>query len=119
MRCRVIFFLIKDKIAKVFPNLNSESIVKCFKNIYSDKFNVFELQDATNNQELIAIMYFLFYNNDLLKCLNIRSHKFINFSKKIQAGYLKNPYHNSAHATDVVQVVISLNLDHTFLYDPM
>ena len=95
----------QEKMAKVFPTSNSEEILTCFKNVYSDSFNVFQLKEATNNQELVAIMYFLFYNNDLLKSFNIRTYKFINFCKKIQASYRRsNPYHNAAHATDVVQV---------------
>jgi len=51
-------------------------------------------------------MYFLFYNSDLLKSFNIRTYKVINFCKKIQSCYRRsNPYHNSAHATDVVQTI--------------
>ena len=92
-------------MAKLISSSNPDHIITCFKNIYSDSFNVFELQIATNNQELLAIMYFLFYNNDLLKSLNIRSYKFVNFAKKIQSSYQKNKYHNASHATDVVQVI--------------
>ena len=109
-------------MAKIFPSSIPESIIICFKNVYSDSFNVFQLREATNNQELVAIMYFLFYNNDLLKCFNIRTYKFINFCKKIQSNYKRaNPYHNASHATDVVQVIISLfiNLDSSLLYDEM
>jgi hypothetical protein len=95
----------QEKFAKLITTSNPDKIIACFKNIYSDAFNVFELQEATNNQGLLATMYFLFYNNDLMKILNIRSYKFVNFAKKIQSSYRNVMYHNATHATDVVQVI--------------
>ena len=94
-------------MAKLISSNDTDKIISCFKKIYSDSFNVFELHGASNSQALLATMYFLFYNNDLLKNLNIRSYKFVNFAKKIQSSYREVSYHNALHATDVVQVITS------------
>jgi hypothetical protein len=45
----------------------------------------------------------LFQKNDLYERLNIPEQRMNEFSKKIQAGYFDNPYHNCTHAVDVLQ----------------
>jgi len=50
------------------------------------------------------MLFFLFDRQNFFDTLNIKQETFIKFAKKIQSGYLDNPYHNQTHAADVLQV---------------
>lgn len=67
-------------------------------------FDIFKFRKACKEDELVQMMTYLFQINNLYDALNIESDVFYNFIKKIQSGYHPNPYHNSIHAADVVQV---------------
>lgn len=97
-----------EKISKFLVSADSQKITSSLKNVNSLDFNVFKLKEASNNQELLAIMYYLFYHNDYFNTFNIRTYKFINFAKKVQIAYNDNFYHNATHGTDVMQVVFTL-----------
>jgi hypothetical protein len=92
------------KISKFIDDADSNKIVKALMNAFNLDFNVFLLKEACNSQELLALMYYVFYHLDYFHIFNIRTHKFINFAKKVQSSYHKNPYHNATHGADIMQV---------------
>jgi hypothetical protein len=101
---------LNDKIAKFIDNPSeSNKIVKSLTNAFSLDFNVFFLKEASNSQELLALMYYVFYHLDYFHIFNIKTHKFINFAKRVQASYHDTPYHNGTHGADVMQVMLLLN----------
>jgi hypothetical protein len=83
---------------------DSEKIVVSLMKCFNLDFNVFDLKEASNGQELVAMMYYVFYHLDYFNLFNIRTTKYINFAKKIQSSYHSNPYHNATHGADVMQV---------------
>jgi hypothetical protein len=87
---------------------DSEKIVSSLTKCFNLDFNVFQLKEASDGQELVAMMYYVFYHLDYFNVFNIRTTKYINFAKKIQAGYHNNPYHNATHGADVMQVLLIL-----------
>jgi hypothetical protein len=95
---------LNNKLSKFIDHAESNKIVKALTNIFNLDFNVFHLKEASNAQELLALMYYVFYHLDYFHIFNIRTHKFINFAKKVQSSYHKNPYHNATHGADVMQV---------------
>jgi 3'5'-cyclic nucleotide phosphodiesterase len=56
-----------------------------------------------NGEGLSILLDYTFDQNGLYEALGIDEQKLKNFSKKIAAGYLNNPYHNKTHALDVCQ----------------
>jgi hypothetical protein len=97
---------LNDKFLKFFELDQNKKIISCLSNIYNLDFNVFHLKEASNGEELLAMMYYLFYRNDYFTTFNIRTQKFINFAKRVQASYHNNYYHNATHGADVMQVNI-------------
>ena len=66
-----------------------------------DIFAIGEVKGFTNT--LSAISSLIFEQEGLLEDLNIPAVIFSEFVRQIGRGYLKNPYHNSLHAADVLQ----------------
>jgi len=83
------------------------------------EFDIFSFKEITGGEELALITYYLFERHNFFELLNIEIPVFSNFIRKIQSGYLPNPYHNSTHAADVVQVHCSIiylrNIDYKLL----
>jgi hypothetical protein len=96
---------VNERFSTFFDSDQSNKIVQSLTNIYSLDFNVFQLREASNSQELLALMYYLFYRHDYFSFFNIRTQKFINFAKRVQSLYHNNYYHNATHAADVMQVI--------------
>lgn len=71
-------------------------------------FNVFNVSEYSNNLELMVMMNHLFrlYN---FEHLGINKDVFKNYFYHVNVNYRKNPYHNSIHATDVVQTFYFLS----------
>lgn len=65
-------------------------------------FDSFRLCEATDNQPLSTLAYFLFKKMDLINIFDIKESKLIAFLKRIELGYPDNPYHNRTHAADVL-----------------
>eukprot|EP00298_Acanthocystis_sp_HF-20_P005512 c15658_g2_i1.p1 GENE.c15658_g2_i1~~c15658_g2_i1.p1 ORF type:complete len:480 (+),score=162.75 c15658_g2_i1:32-1471(+) len=68
-----------------------------------DNFNVFHLQKITGGHALSTIAIHAFNHFNLFRNLKIDRRKFSNFWRKIESGYKDVPYHNSVHASDVLQ----------------
>lgn len=75
------------------------------KNVNEFHFDIFDFRKITQNEELTSMLFFLFDRQNFFDTLNIKQETFIKFAKKIQSGYLDNPYHNQTHAADVLQVI--------------
>jgi hypothetical protein len=91
--------------SNMISSAESEKIVRSLMKCFNLDFNVFVLKEASNGQELLAMMYYVFYHLDYFNLFNIRTTKYINFAKRIQESYHNNPYHNATHAADVLQVI--------------
>jgi hypothetical protein len=96
---------VNERFSTFFDHEQSNKIVQALTNIYNLDFNIFLLKESSNSQELLALMYYLFYRHDYFSYFNIRTQKFINFAKRVQSLYHKNNYHNATHAADVMQVI--------------
>lgn len=44
----------------------------------------------------------------LLETLQVDRNRFLTFLRSVESGYKENPYHNAAHAADVVSMVYYL-----------
>lgn len=69
-------------------------------------FNVSEVAELTNGRPLFFISFALFQRHDLLRKFNIDENRFRRFVTVVESGYdNRNPYHNSTHASDVLQTL--------------
>jgi hypothetical protein len=66
-------------------------------------FNVFNVSTNSNGLELLVLMNHLFRLYNFEQMLGISKKVFKNYFYIVNTSYRKNPYHNSIHATDVVQ----------------
>lgn len=82
-----------------------EDIVGMFDKVDEWNFDVFGLDKLTGGHTLFITAYTLFVKYDFLNKFNIPEDVLINFLKEIEQGYHPNPYHNSMHAADVLQVL--------------
>ena len=72
---------------------------------HSFSFNSFALHEATAGHPLSVLAFFLLHKSGLISAFGMHPIKLARFLRKIEAGYpLSNPYHNSIHAADVLQV---------------
>ncbi|KAK9862181.1 hypothetical protein WJX84_011393 [Apatococcus fuscideae] len=69
----------------------------------SFSFNVFELAGATDNRPLSALGFYLMKGSGLISLLNLDEDRLANFLRRVEAGYLDNPYHSRVHAAGVLQ----------------
>mmetsp|Transcript_6344 Transcript_6344/g.9240 ORF Transcript_6344/g.9240 Transcript_6344/m.9240 type:complete len:717 (-) Transcript_6344:32-2182(-) len=81
-----------------------QDIIAMFEKVNDWNFDVFKLRDLTDGQTLFVTAYTLFVKYDLLNKFNIPEAVLVGFLKEVQGGYHTNPYHNSMHAADVLQV---------------
>ncbi|KPI89948.1 putative phosphodiesterase [Leptomonas seymouri] len=84
--------------------------------IDSWNYRVFDVQKAMcgddyqslpfqpNGGSLFVTLYALFCKYDFLQRFNIDEQVALNWISAVEAGYHGNPYHNSMHAADVLQV---------------
>ena len=74
--------------------------------IDSIDFDCFRFAELTGGRPLLCVMYELFRRYDLFERFDVELDKFERFITAIEDGYVSaNPYHNSTHATDVVQTL--------------
>ena len=94
-----------------FQTLNSEAIAKSLLlkdqakkelELISDyNFNIFNLQNATKGNELLAVISHIFAVESIFDDLPIATEKFIPFRRKIQNSYNSVQYHNKTHGADL------------------
>eukprot|EP00002_Diphylleia_rotans_P005239 TRINITY_DN1434_c0_g1_i4.p1 TRINITY_DN1434_c0_g1~~TRINITY_DN1434_c0_g1_i4.p1 ORF type:complete len:1076 (+),score=202.61 TRINITY_DN1434_c0_g1_i4:227-3454(+) len=71
-------------------------------------FDVIEFHQETNGHSLFVMAYHIFQKYDFITEYNIDEEVLKRFLSTIEDGYVNNPYHNSLHATDVLQSFHSL-----------
>ena len=64
--------------------------------------DVLELSVMTNGRPLYVLAFQIAMRYELLSEISCSQQTFANFITAIESGYLKNPYHNSSHAADVL-----------------
>eukprot|EP01065_Artemidia_motanka_P040033 TRINITY_DN4956_c2_g1_i1.p1 TRINITY_DN4956_c2_g1~~TRINITY_DN4956_c2_g1_i1.p1 ORF type:complete len:728 (+),score=232.21 TRINITY_DN4956_c2_g1_i1:200-2383(+) len=79
-------------------------VFQCFKNLDTWEYDCFSLDEASGGDALFSTAYALFYKCDLVKHFSLNIEILTNFWLGAQAGYHPNPYHNSNHAADVLQI---------------
>lgn len=93
----------KDQLLDLKSDL-SDSVMGCLSQIDSLSFDVFDLKEATEENELMSLMHSIFTRTDLYTTAKMNASRFDGFIREVQAGYHSaNPYHNATHAADVVQ----------------
>jgi hypothetical protein len=93
------------KNSSISKQKTREDIVNMFEKVDNWDFDVFTLHQLTDGKSLFTTAYTLFVKYDLLNKFNIPEDILINFLREVEAGYHPNPYHNSMHAADVLQVL--------------
>eukprot|EP00002_Diphylleia_rotans_P003653 TRINITY_DN12538_c0_g1_i7.p1 TRINITY_DN12538_c0_g1~~TRINITY_DN12538_c0_g1_i7.p1 ORF type:complete len:506 (-),score=65.26 TRINITY_DN12538_c0_g1_i7:293-1810(-) len=88
--------------------MNSDVLysITSFLETHADQwdFDVFLFAEKCNGRPLFHMANYLFKRHQLLTKFDIDPVKFENFLNLIESGYHPdNPYHNSTHATDVLQ----------------
>mmetsp|Transcript_11132 Transcript_11132/g.16407 ORF Transcript_11132/g.16407 Transcript_11132/m.16407 type:complete len:771 (-) Transcript_11132:42-2354(-) len=84
---------------------DQQRISAMFDRIDEWNFDVFTLNELCHGHSLLVTGYTLFVKYDLLAKYNVPEKVMIEFLKEIEYGYHDNPYHNSLHACDVMQVL--------------
>lgn len=84
---------------------DKQIIFETFERVDDWDFDVFAIEEYTHGHSLFVVSYTLMVKYDFLNKFNISEQILINFLKEVESGYHPNPYHNSLHAADVLQVV--------------
>jgi cAMP-specific phosphodiesterase 4 len=87
---------INDKYADMINELNRVADLN---------FNVFNLSKYSNNLELCVLMNHLMKLHNFNETINVNSLHYKNYFFQINTNYRKNTFHNSIHASDVVQTL--------------
>lgn len=81
-----------------------DRIVKILESLPSLDFDVFELNEITENQTLMLLAPFFMVRYGLVDEFQLDLAKLIGFTSAIEAGMPReNPYHNASHVADVLQ----------------
>ncbi|KAF2071837.1 hypothetical protein CYY_006854 [Polysphondylium violaceum] len=73
-------------------------------NILEWSFPIFKIYNLTEGTPLLHVSMYLFSRHKFFQKFNINEETFKLFIQEVEAGYeSQNPYHNSTHATDVLQ----------------
>ncbi|XP_042892134.1 LOW QUALITY PROTEIN: calcium/calmodulin-dependent 3',5'-cyclic nucleotide phosphodiesterase 1-like [Penaeus japonicus] len=82
-------------------------VTEILKSVDDWTFNVWKLQEASNNTPLRCLAYELLNRYGLLHKFKMPPATLETFLTQIEAGYCKykNPYHNNVHAADVMQTM--------------
>eukprot|EP01107_Rhizomastix_libera_P014968 TRINITY_DN5164_c0_g2_i1.p1 TRINITY_DN5164_c0_g2~~TRINITY_DN5164_c0_g2_i1.p1 ORF type:complete len:623 (-),score=160.51 TRINITY_DN5164_c0_g2_i1:3-1871(-) len=86
---------------KLYHEATKENL---FSSIDSWDFDAFSFSERSKGHGLELLVFELFNRYDLFNAFPLNEEKLFIFFKKIEQGYFKNPYHNSTHAIDVLQV---------------
>eukprot|EP01062_Namystynia_karyoxenos_P026963 TRINITY_DN207_c0_g1_i9.p1 TRINITY_DN207_c0_g1~~TRINITY_DN207_c0_g1_i9.p1 ORF type:complete len:1292 (+),score=488.05 TRINITY_DN207_c0_g1_i9:201-4076(+) len=118
--CNAVLPLLSSEFYKVTKNIPDPTRKKIFDLVQEiDKwdYDVFELQKAMsggicgeslrqqpNGGALFITTYALFFKWQFMQKFGINERTLLNWLSIVEAGYHPNPYHNSMHAADVLQV---------------
>ncbi|XP_070182458.1 dual specificity calcium/calmodulin-dependent 3',5'-cyclic nucleotide phosphodiesterase 1A-like [Littorina saxatilis] len=82
-------------------------VLLLLKNLDDWSFNVFSVNEASENHALKFVGYELLQKYDLITKFKINTTVLDSFLYALEAGYskYKNPYHNLVHGADVAQTV--------------
>ncbi|XP_051998221.1 dual specificity calcium/calmodulin-dependent 3',5'-cyclic nucleotide phosphodiesterase 1A-like isoform X2 [Xyrauchen texanus] len=88
------------------------SVIAALKDVDKWSFDVFTLQEASNEHALKFLVYELLTRYDLISRFRIPVSSLVSFVEALEMGYSKyrNPYHNLIHAADVTQTAHYLML---------
>lgn len=104
------------QLTRGFPSPTYEVVWRALDRIDDWAYNVFEVQTAMAGDDyaslpmqphggsLFITLYALLCKNNSLQKFNIDEQATLNWISVVEAGYHGNPYHNSMHAADVVQI---------------
>ena len=76
------FNQLNEKAVESILNI-SEDTKEQLKNIDDLKFDIFKVQETTNQNELVTVVTMIFAKEKLFDKLPIRNDKFLNFIKKV------------------------------------
>ncbi|KAK9822894.1 hypothetical protein WJX74_001716 [Apatococcus lobatus] len=68
-------------------------------------FDMYQLTEASGNQPLSTLAYFLLNTTGLVQMFNISNTKMLALIRRLEEGYPDNPYHNRTHAACVLQIM--------------
>ncbi|XP_045604256.1 dual specificity calcium/calmodulin-dependent 3',5'-cyclic nucleotide phosphodiesterase 1A isoform X3 [Procambarus clarkii] len=82
-------------------------VTKILKRVDDWRFDVWKLQEASNNTPLRCLAYELLNRYGLLHKFKMPPATLETFLTQVETGYCKykNPYHNNVHAADVLQTM--------------
>mmetsp|Transcript_34412 Transcript_34412/g.76444 ORF Transcript_34412/g.76444 Transcript_34412/m.76444 type:complete len:639 (+) Transcript_34412:160-2076(+) len=69
------------------------------------RFDAFKLSEATQGHPLSALGFWLMKRYDIIDHFQLDATRLARFLRKVEDGYPDNPYHNKAHAADVLQAM--------------
>ncbi|KAG5481078.1 hypothetical protein LSCM1_06756 [Leishmania martiniquensis] len=115
---RVVKPFSKTELAIQVSQLSGSRAVvwKALDLVDSWNYRVFDVQEAMSGDDylslatqkhggsLLVTMYALLCMHDFLQKFNIDERIALNWISAVEAGYHGNPYHNSMHAADVLQI---------------
>ncbi|VDP38554.1 unnamed protein product [Soboliphyme baturini] len=96
---------IKKRMSSYTADLVPPEVAELLKDLDSWEFDVFRLNDVSNNNALRFIGLELFFRYNFFGKFKIPMCKMEAFLNALQVGYSKhdNPYHNLVHGADVTQ----------------
>ncbi|GLC67880.1 hypothetical protein PLESTF_000618600 [Pleodorina starrii] len=68
-------------------------------------FDAWALRDASGGHALSALGFYLIQREGLMTRFHIKPVVLARLLRRLEAGYLDNPYHNAVHAADVLQTL--------------
>jgi len=87
-----------------FANMGQEyEIRQTLALIKELEFDIFELDNSTDGNELFITLMHIMQKDDYIKEFNINFKKMRNFAYTVQANYNDVAYHNKTHAADICQ----------------
>lgn len=86
------------------PSDAAGKVFQCYGSLDRWDYDCFALDEASGGDSLFATGFALCHKYGLVKHFGIDQTILMNFWTGCQAGYHPNPYHNSNHAADVLQI---------------
>ncbi|KAJ3074827.1 hypothetical protein HDU98_010096 [Podochytrium sp. JEL0797] len=89
--------------------VTSPQMASTIANVDTYNWKIFEFVDASENHPLCVLTGYLFERSDLFSHFDIPHEKFWKFVATVEAAYHSDlPFHNAAHATDVLHCIAHL-----------